>query len=136
MGTFRDYICNECASAEGEMPRPIVGPLRGTATQRKNYATHLGSRPAKATNGVFNAPYHSTTAQRVIFDEAVANGAIEVESGDRNSTNLVMAIPSGVAQMESKAAAVGPATAFRVVNSSLSHAPHGYPGAARPRCLP
>ena len=80
MGTFRDYVCNQCARAEGEMPRPIVGPLRGTVTQRKNYATHLGSRPAKETNGVFNPPYHSTTAQRVIFDETVTSGAIEVES--------------------------------------------------------
>jgi len=110
-----------------ERRRGDAAPDRRAAA-RDGYATQELRDPSRVAARQCNEPpYHSTTAQRVIFDEAVANGAIEVESGDRNSTNLVMAIPSGVAQMESKGAAVGPATAFRVVNSSLSHEPHGYP---------
>jgi hypothetical protein len=94
----RLYTCNKCARASGALPRQSTEPLRGTPRQKQQWEVHVTSRPAKPTNGIYTDS--DTNAARLLRDEALSNGDLEIESGARSSTNIVYNVGRPIGYVE------------------------------------
>jgi hypothetical protein len=94
---MRTYRCEACATAAGDLPRPLPTiPLRGTPAQPRHSETHLWSQRTKPCHGVLDDP--STSAYRAHFDsDAVC--VVEYESGDRHSTNVILLLDQRIGAM-------------------------------------
>ena len=112
----RSYVCNKCASASGLMPRQAP---RIQFQESK----HTKSSPEKPTNGVFYCS--DTNAWRAWIDDAGVTGTLEIEAGDRNSTNVIYFAEQAIGFIERKGQRVGETDALRWAQSSNSV--HIYP---------
>src|SRR5262245_19384165 len=95
---MRTYRCEACATAAGDLPRPLPTiPLRGAPDQARHWETHLRSQRMKPCHGVLDDP--STSAYRAHFGGDAVR-VVEYESGDRHSTNVILLIDRPIGALE------------------------------------
>ena len=119
---LRRYVCNACAAANRLLPKSAP---RIQFQETK----HTQSNPTKPLNGVFYCS--DTNTWRAWVDAAGVDGIVEIESGDRNSTNVIYWPGQAIGFMESKGQRLGETDALRWAQSSntlhiyRAQQPHG-----------